>query len=673
MFIPPVFSKYRIRHVRDEYKVPKMWEFYTDFNNDKLSEKVSLDLNDPEQTKVIVSINNKILEQYNLKYQPPVNDLFYAGDYNRDGYQEFYFFTISQDSIFLYGIDPVKLRDVFIKGRFIDFRRKALQSSDKPTVEIVGMIEGRSKKFNDLIFLIKAGFSKQPRRVYRYMIAEDSLVKSPESAVVPTHCIVADINNDSMPEFILDVLATGNYDEEFPFTDQFSWLMVLDNNLKFLFPPVKFSKSASRLLVIPVKIKKQTRLVAFNDYCGTDSIPSTFNLFDSKGNKLGEKPVTDFENIYNYIFINDDLNKNSFYFIRNRGTQVDEIDSSFLVINKTDIPALESGKPIAQLDADLDGKIEFIFQGSGYRSLVITKNNFKDPSLFSYPIREETPFISQFLTATSKPMLCLQFNGLSSYIQYYRNPLYYARYPLYGALYLILCLFIFTISRIQQYRLNIKLQTERQIASLQMKAIKNQIDPHFTLNILNAIGSLYASEDNRETADYIFGKYARLIRQTVISSDQIIITLAEELDFIRNYIDLERFRCKDSFNYKIDIEKDVDLEIKVPRMLVYTFVENAIKYGIKCLTETGLLKISIFRKDTTYQVIVEDNGPGPESQQTTLIGTGKGLLILNELIELYYRLEKTRITYTLENIKGDNGTVSGTRAIIDIPRGKPGS
>jgi hypothetical protein len=570
MFIPTVFSKYRIRHVRDEYKVPNEREFYSDFDNDRQSEKVSVDLNDPEQTKIIVSKNNKILDQYNLKYQPPLNNIFYAGDYNRDGYQEFYIFTMSQDSIFLYGIDPVILRNVLINGRFIDFRKKALHSYDKPTIEIVDMIEGRNKNFNDLIFFIKAGYSKQPRRVYRYMIADDSLIKSPESAAVPTHCIVADINNDSLPEFILDVLATGNYDEEFPYIDQFSWLMVLDNNLKFLFPPVKFNKYPSRLIVIPLKIKNQSRLIAFNDNCGTDSVPSSFNLFDSKGNKLGGKPVTNFENIYNYIFINDDLNKNTFYFLRNRDAQVDEIDSSFQVMNKTGIPKLESGKPIAQLDADLDGVMEYIFQGSGYRSLVITKKNFKYPALFYYPVREETPFISQITTAASNPILCIQFKGLSTYIRYYRNPLYFFKYPFYGALYLTVFIFIVLIGRIQQYRLSLKLQTEKRIASLQMKAIKNQIDPHFTLNILNAIGSLYASAENRDNADYLFAKYARLIRQTVISSDQIIITIAEELDFVRNYIDLEQFRRNNSFDYRIDIDKSADLQTKIPRMLIHT-------------------------------------------------------------------------------------------------------
>src|SRR5450759_4638021 len=86
MLIPPVFMKYRIKHIRDEYTTAKVWEFFLDFDIDNLSEKISLDLNDLEQTKIIVSKDNKILNQYDLKYQPCEITSIYAGDYNKDGY-----------------------------------------------------------------------------------------------------------------------------------------------------------------------------------------------------------------------------------------------------------------------------------------------------------------------------------------------------------------------------------------------------------------------------------------------------------------------------------------------------------------------------------------------------------------------------------------------------------
>jgi len=667
LLIPPVFLKYRIKHIRDEYTTENVWNLFLDYDNDRLSEKVSYDLNDVEQTKIIFSKNNKILNQYDLKFQPTHINSVFAGDYNKDGYPECYVYTMNQDSIFLNVIDPYVSRKIIINRRFIDFRRKSPQSADSPHIETVGMIETPGRRFRDLVFFINTGYSKYPRALYRYMIPEDSLVKSPVSAANPTGCLITDINNDSLPEFLLNVLATGNYDEDFPYTDEYSWLMVLDNKLKFLFPPVKFSEHPSNLMVIPMKLKKHSRLIAFNDYFGTDSIQSSFNLLDIEGTKISEKPLKNFESIYSYIFINSDYSKNTFYFLKNRNAQIDEIDTSFRVINTINIPGVERGRPLAYLDADLDGKKEYLFQGRGKRSLIITQNNFTNAVSYDYKEIQEDPMISQVIKADRKPMLYLQFNDYCSYIQFYKNPLYYFKYPFYGALYLTVFVFITLMARIQQYRLGLKQQTERKIASLQMRAVKNQVDPHFTLNILNAIGSLYASEVSRDKADYIFAKYAKLIRQTVVSSDQIIIPLAEELEFVRNYIDLEKFRCDNSFDYVIDVDKEIDLQTKIPRMLIHTFVENAIKYAVRSKSEGALLKISLSAKDHFYQILVEDNGPGLESSGASDKGTGKGLLILNELIELYYKLEKVKITYALQNITGQGNTVTGTRAIIEVP------
>ena len=271
LVIPPVFSKYRIKHIRDEYTTTKEWEYFLDYDNDNLSEKISLDLNDLKQTKIIVSKDNKILKQYNLKYQPADVNTVYSGDYNKDGYLECYFYTMNQDSIFLNIIDPYISQKTIVAGRFIDFRKKATQSTDIPHIETVGMIDNQNKKFKDLVFFINTGYSKQPRALYRYSVSGDSLMKSPRSAANPTKCIIVDINDDSLPEFVLSIHATGNYDEDFPYTDKYSWLMVLDNKLKFLFPPVKYSEHPSRLMVMPIKIKDKSRLIAFDEYFGTDS------------------------------------------------------------------------------------------------------------------------------------------------------------------------------------------------------------------------------------------------------------------------------------------------------------------------------------------------------------------------------------------------------------------
>jgi len=88
LLIPPVFLKYRIKHIRDEYTTENTWNLFLDYDNDRLSEKVSFDLNDVEQTKIIFSKNNKILNQYDLKFQPTDINSVFAGDYNKDGYTD---------------------------------------------------------------------------------------------------------------------------------------------------------------------------------------------------------------------------------------------------------------------------------------------------------------------------------------------------------------------------------------------------------------------------------------------------------------------------------------------------------------------------------------------------------------------------------------------------------
>jgi len=445
LFIPPLFSKYRIKYIRDEYTGEYTSKIYCDLNNDNESEVITLDIFDMLQTKIIVRRNNRVLDQYNIKYQPlteagHINH--YIDDYNSDGYKELYVFTMNHDSVFLNIIDPIKLRKIILSGRFIDLRRHASQSTDAPVVTPVGMIRGTNSDNKDLIFFINTGYSRQPRNVYRYIIDADSLIKSPESGTVISNCYISDIDGDDRPELILGVDATGNFDEDFPFSDQYSWLMVFDNNLDFLFPPVQFRENPSNLKVIPFRSGNHTRLLAFHDYYGTEDINSSFYLFDSKGNKITEKPVQDYECVNCNIFANPDEEEATFYFLKNRSAEIEELDSNFKVIRTVTIPEIEFGKPLAWFDADHDGKKEYMFLGGGDRSLIITQDDFRYPAVFQYDQPAQMPLITQVQSRGEKPAIYLQFDGYGSYIMFSGNPLYYLKYPFYGTLYLVVFIFI---------------------------------------------------------------------------------------------------------------------------------------------------------------------------------------------------------------------------------------
>jgi len=328
------------------------------------------------------------------------------------------------------------------------------------------------------------------------------------------------------------------------------------------------------------------------------------------------------------------------------------------------IPPLILSNPTACIDADSDGENEYFFQGEGDRSLLIVRNDFSDA--VSLPMKTGGILsISPVISKNKKPMVYTQSGETGVFLRYSKNPFYYFKYPSYLAIYGSVFLFILLIFRLQRYRIKAREEMGKQMALLQMKAIKNQLDPHFTLNVLNSIGSLYASEGSREKADYIFGKYARLIRETVISSDQIIIPLSHELEFIRNYIDLERFRCSNAFSYNIELDPGIDPDKRIPRMLIHTFVENSIKHGLKNAGGDGILKIFVMSEPGKYIITIKDNNSdtGRKDEKST----GKGLTIVKELIELYFRLEKVQITFSIDPILSDKDKVIGRIVLIIIP------
>jgi LytS/YehU family sensor histidine kinase len=192
------------------------------------------------------------------------------------------------------------------------------------------------------------------------------------------------------------------------------------------------------------------------------------------------------------------------------------------------------------------------------------------------------------------------------------------------------------------------------------------MDPHFTFNILNSIGSLYSNTENRAMADYLFGKYAKLLRQTIVTSDQPEVTLEQELDFVKNYLDIEKFRMNNKFSYTVNMDSKVDTTVSIPRMLIHTFVENAVKYAVRQVEYHATLDISGYMDNSSLNITITDNGPGLSGEQRTEVaGTGRGLAIVDEMVRLYYDMTRIRITYTIEEII-ESGKCTGTRVNLII-------
>ena len=225
----------------------------------------------------------------------------------------------------------------------------------------------------------------------------------------------------------------------------------------------------------------------------------------------------------------------------------------------------------------------------------------------------------------------------------------------------------YVILNFQRRRRQQREETEKQISELQLKTIRSQMDPHFTFNTLNSISTAIYKE-NKENAYRYFTKFSKLIRSSLEVSDKISRTLQEEIDFTRNYLDLEKIRFKINFNYLINVDQKVDQQLTIPKMIIHNYAENAVKHGLKHITKNRKLNIDINQFNNHIQIIVEDNGIGRESAaKQNEFSSGKGLAIMKNIYDLYFKLYKIRIKQEIVDLHDEQGNPAGTKVIISIP------
>jgi LytS/YehU family sensor histidine kinase len=211
-----------------------------------------------------------------------------------------------------------------------------------------------------------------------------------------------------------------------------------------------------------------------------------------------------------------------------------------------------------------------------------------------------------------------------------------------------------------------KARKEKEFIELQLKTIKSQIDPHFAFNALNTIASFIYSEEPDVTYDY-FTRFALMIRNILEDHDKISRSLAEEIDFVKNYLEIQKIRFRDKFDYRITIAENILPGTQVPKMIIQAYAENAIKHGLMHRIKDGILSINVWKTGNCLHLVIEDNGVGRvKAAELNPDSTHRGLKIMEQIFELYQKLYPENITQKIEDLADANGISSGTRVILTL-------
>jgi two-component system, LytTR family, sensor kinase len=196
---------------------------------------------------------------------------------------------------------------------------------------------------------------------------------------------------------------------------------------------------------------------------------------------------------------------------------------------------------------------------------------------------------------------------------------------------------------------------EERLTRLKMKAeleaLQAKINPHFLFNTLNSIASLIS--ENPKAAETTVEKLSELFRYTLKDADKSTVTIGEELEIVRTYLEIEKVRFGERLQYAINYDGSI-LDLQVPALLIQPLVENSIKHGIANDIHGGSILVEVRKQEKKCRIMVQDTGKGFRAKNTE---NGFGLRSIQERLKYMYADEAT-----LDIIGSDP-----TQIIITIP------
>ncbi len=175
---------------------------------------------------------------------------------------------------------------------------------------------------------------------------------------------------------------------------------------------------------------------------------------------------------------------------------------------------------------------------------------------------------------------------------------------------------------------------EARLADARLHALRMQINPHFLFNTLHAVSTLV--ERDPAGVRRMIARLSELLRYTLEGSGSQEVTLMEELQFLRGYLEIQRIRFQGRLEVAEFIE-DETLDAKLPSMILQPLVENAVKHGVGKIDELGRIELRAYRENGTLVVSVHDNGPGIDALPDEPLATsGVGLRNTCERLEMLY-------------------------------------
>lgn len=233
----------------------------------------------------------------------------------------------------------------------------------------------------------------------------------------------------------------------------------------------------------------------------------------------------------------------------------------------------------------------------------------------------------------------------------------------------VVAVFLIRIRQIEK-RENEKTELIRKMGHAEMQALRSQMNPHFIFNAINSIQHYIFTNDITSANKYLM-KFSKLMRNVLEQSRNEFITLEEETETLRLYLEIESLRFEDKFESLIYIDSTIDpRDVKLSPLIIQPFVENAIWHGLLLKEGKKRLSINVFLKNNTLYIQVDDNGIGRKAAGEYLKNGIKkeslGMQITSERLKLMEEILHVKTSLDVEDKYSSDNKSAGTRVTIKI-------
>ncbi len=513
------------------------------------------------------------------------------------------------------------------------------------------------------------------RKARNFYGTEQRVLRPWEIGMGSTHNLTG--NYDSAMYYLSPWLNRPGSGGKFALSDLYISLKQYDNALKVINDAIKSEEASNDQFVLG-----RNYIVAAKAYLGKNDYASALTNARMSHSLLGKIKSNTYL-INNYQVLSDIFNKmgkydSAFYYLKLYTVSKDSLLKKQLYIKLNDYKkAAEEAKRIGQInllqkdylikEQELQQQTLLKEQNEAELSILDKSNEIKDQKIKEQTLLKEQQQAQLTLSDKENKLKDQRLKQQAT-----------IRNALLGGLLLFILLGVFVYRNLSLKRKNEKLavkkgqaELQQKVSELEMQALRAQMNPHFIFNCLNSINRFIFKNETREASDYLT-RFSRLIRMVLLHSQKKLVPLEDELEMLKLYLDMERLRFKNAFDYHITTTNAIEnSSVFIPPLLLQPFCENAIWHGLMHKEGAGHLNIELNEDKGVLNCIITDDGVGREKAEEFKSKSAEkeksmGLKITTERLSLLNQGSTGGTFYIIEDVRNEDGEIAGTKVQLQI-------